>query len=177
MIEVGDRVELLDDVLSGVVTKIEGEKVTIETDDGFPMTLKISEVVKVQSLYVDRRQLANAVKSKKEGAKKPASVVSKKKMADKALVVDLHADKLTGTSNHMSDFDILNLQLQTADGQLKFAMRKNIRRVVFIHGVGRGVLRMELETLLRRFEGIEFYDADFAKYGMGATEVYIYQNR
>lgn len=176
MIEVGDRVELLDDVLSGVVTIIEGEKVTIETDDGFLMVLKISEVVKIQSLHIDRRQLAKAVKVKKEGVKKSIPVASKKKMAVRPLVVDLHAEKLTGTSNHMSDFDILNLQLQTAEGQLKFAMRKNIRRVVFIHGVGKGVLKMELETLLRRFKRVEFYDADFAKYGMGATEVYIYQN-
>jgi len=47
---------------------------------------------------------------------------------------------------------------------------------VFIHGVGEGVLRTELEFLLGRYSNVTFYDAEYAKYGVGATEVYIYQN-
>ena len=46
---------------------------------------------------------------------------------------------------------------------------------MFIHGVGEGVLRTELEFLLGRYPNVAFYDAEYAKYGVGATEVYIYQ--
>jgi len=70
---------------------------------------------------------------------------------------------------------MLNLQLETAKRQLHFAKNKRIQRIVFIHGVGEGVLKEELYYLLRREENIDFYDADYQKYGVGATEVYLYQ--
>ena len=76
----------------------------------------------------------------------------------------------------MSNFDKLNLQLDTARRQLEFAIKKRIQKVVFIHGIGEGVLKMELETLFSRYDNIKYYDADYKKYGLGATEVYIYQN-
>jgi dsDNA-specific endonuclease/ATPase MutS2 len=47
--------------------------------------------------------------------------------------------------------------------------------MVFIHGKGEGVLKLELEYLLKRYN-VKFYDANYQKYGLGATEVYIYQN-
>lgn len=76
----------------------------------------------------------------------------------------------------MSNHEMLNLQLDTARHKLEFAMRKRIQKVVFIHGVGEGVLKMELDYLLSRYSNLKYYDADYKKYGLGATEVYIFQN-
>jgi dsDNA-specific endonuclease/ATPase MutS2 len=47
--------------------------------------------------------------------------------------------------------------------------------VIFIHGIGEGVLKRELQYLLKKYP-VDFYDASYQKYGLGATEVYIYQN-
>ena len=55
-------------------------------------------------------------------------------------------------------------------------MQKRIQRIVFIHGVGEGVLKAELDFMFGRYDNIKFYDADYSKYGLGATEVYILQN-
>ena len=63
-----------------------------------------------------------------------------------------------------------------AKRQMDFAISKRIQKVVFIHGVGEGVLRAELESLFGRYDNLKFYDADFQKYGRGATEVYFFQN-
>lgn len=71
---------------------------------------------------------------------------------------------------------MLTIQLDTAKRQLEFAISKRIQKVVFIHGVGAGVLRTELEYLFRQYDNVKYYDADFQKYGRGATEIYIYQN-
>jgi dsDNA-specific endonuclease/ATPase MutS2 len=71
---------------------------------------------------------------------------------------------------------MLNIQLDTAKRQLNFAISKRIQKVVFIHGVGEGVLKEELRYLFNRYDNVKFYDADYQKYGLGATEVYIYQN-
>jgi dsDNA-specific endonuclease/ATPase MutS2 len=55
-------------------------------------------------------------------------------------------------------------------------MRKRIQKVVFIHGKGAGVLQEELKYLFGRYDNVKYYDADYKKYGLGATEVYIFQN-
>jgi hypothetical protein len=88
----------------------------------------------------------------------------------------LHIEKLLPDTRGMTTFDILNYQMDAARGQLEFAMRKRIQRIVFIHGVGEGILKEELRTLFRRYEGLKVRDADYRKYGMGATEVYIPQS-
>jgi dsDNA-specific endonuclease/ATPase MutS2 len=41
----------------------------------------------------------------------------------------------------MSNFDILNLQMETAKRHIDFAIRNRIPKIVFIHGVGEGILK------------------------------------
>ena len=76
----------------------------------------------------------------------------------------------------MDAYDKLNTQMDTARYKLDWAREERIPKLVFIHGVGEGVLKKELEYLFNRYDGITYYDADFQKYGRGATEVYMYQN-
>lgn len=90
--------------------------------------------------------------------------------------VDLHIHQLTNLSKRMTNHEMLTLQVDTARHKLEFAIRNRIQRIVFIHGVGEGVLRSELEFLFGRYSNVTYYDAEYATYGAGATEVYIYQN-
>ncbi len=76
----------------------------------------------------------------------------------------------------MNNFEILNLQSETAKRHIEFAIRNRIPKIVFIHGVGEGILKSELDFLLGRYDNISFQDANYQKYGVGATEVYIKQN-
>lgn len=76
----------------------------------------------------------------------------------------------------MSNYDILTLQTETAKRHIDFAIRNRIPKIVFIHGVGEGILKAELDFLLGRYENIVFQDANYQKYGFGATEVYFKQN-
>lgn len=174
-IKKGDRVEVIDDTISGIVISVEGEEVILETEDGFSFSFSINEVVKNEGFYLNKNQLEEALREEKRELKKNKVPSVKKRSKEKPMEVDLHIEELTSSTRNVSDFEMLNLQIDTARRQLEFAIRKKIRRVVFIHGVGKGVLRMELETLFRRYDQVEFYDADFQKYGRGATEVYIYQ--
>ena len=77
----------------------------------------------------------------------------------------------------MNNYDILNLQMEIAKRQLEFAQKNRMPRVVFIHGVGEGVLKAELDFLLGRYDNITFQDANYQKYGLGATEVYFIQKK
>ncbi len=175
--KIGDFVETIDDVISGVITWIDNEQITIEDKDGFMLMFNVSELVKIEGeIKVTNYEVAQ-VKSKKELPKKRKSTAVKSKERNTPkMEVDLHIHQLTKSYKNMSNYQMLDLQLETAKRQLEFAIRKRIQKVVFIHGVGEGVLKEELNYLFKRYENVKYYDADYQKYGLGATEVYIYQN-
>ncbi len=179
--KIGDKVETIDDAIIGVVTKVEENTVTIEDADGFQFQFEANELM----VSSNTRSLENAVynsdieavKKEKESKKRKQTPTGKPKERNAPkFEVDLHIHNLTESTRGMTNFDMLNLQLDTARGQLEFAIRKRIPKVVFIHGVGEGVLRQELETLFGRYNNVKFYDADYKTYGLGATEVRIFQN-
>lgn len=174
---IGDRAEVLDEAISGTIQKIQGDEVVLLTDDGFPMNYAIEDLVKVVGdISVTNYEVAKVKKQKELPAKRKTPVVKPKERNTPQMEVDLHIHQLVKSSKGMSNYDMLNIQLDAAKRQLDFAMRKRIQKVVFIHGVGEGVLKEELRYLFKRYDNLKYYDADYQKYGMGATEVYIYQN-
>jgi len=113
----------------------------------------------------------------KEETKKRSFVKEKRSKKDEfVLEVDLHIEKLVPNKKGMSNYDILTLQTETAKRQIDFAIKNRMPKVVLIHGVGEGILKAELDFLLGRYDNISFQDANYRKYGLGATEVYIKQN-
>lgn len=175
----GDKVAVLDDILEGLVIKAEGGTVYIETTDGFEMEFTNDELVKIETpieVLPEDVDFEEILKEKTLPPKPKSQRIKPKERNVPPMEVDLHIEKLIGSSRGMSNYDMLNLQMETAKRQLDFAMRKRIQKIVFIHGVGEGVLKAELDFLLGRYENLKFYDADYQKYGLGATEVYFFQN-
>ena len=177
-----DKVSVLDDDLSGHVIEISGNTITIETTSGFEMSFEASELVHVDGHLLNKSSFSGQsiqnILSEKTSKKRMQPQKNKSKTRQQPLMeVDLHIHQLISSTKGMQNYDMLNLQLDTAKRRLDFAISKRIQRVVFIHGVGEGVLKLELEYLLKRYEDIKFYPADYQKYGHGATEVYIFQNK
>ena len=179
--EIGDKVAVLDDDISGVVIKVQNNEISVETTDNFVMTFFVNELVKINnsnelSCFFSSKSLGSVLKEKEE-PKKRSFVKEKRSRKDEfVLEVDLHIEKLVPSKRGMSNYDILTLQMETAKRQLDFAIKNRMPKVVFIHGVGEGVLKAELDFMLGRNDGISFQDANYQKYGLGATEVYIKQN-
>lgn len=174
-----DVVAVIDDAIRGRVTHIHQNEITIESDDGFSMKFNKSELVKIaveQSELLNKVVVSNSLAIKIDTRKKvKTQKVKNKKDKVPPMEVDLHIDKLAKSKKGMDNFDIMTLQLDTAKYKLEFAIRNRIPRIVFIHGVGEGVLKEELMYLLRRYNVVST-DASYQKYGMGATEVYLPQN-
>ncbi|MFK8297738.1 Smr/MutS family protein [Capnocytophaga cynodegmi] len=174
--KIGDLVEVIDDTIQGKIVKIKESKITILTRDGFELSFGRSEIVKVKKennlninfFEADDDSLLKNIEKKKK-------IIPKKEKKIPPMEVDLHIHQLVASTNNMTNHEMLTLQIETARKQLEFAIEKRIQRVVFIHGVGEGVLRTELEYLLGRYN-VKFYDAEYSKYGVGATEVYIFQD-
>ncbi len=181
MFNKGDKVSVLDEDVNGVVVSVKDKEVTIETEDGFTMTYFVNELLKINDSSnlmdsIKRINLGEVVKEKE--IPKPRSFVKEKK--DKREIpapeFDLHIEKLVPNKRGMSNYDILTLQAETAKRHIEFAIKNRIPKIVFIHGVGEGILKSELDFLLGRYENIAFQDGNYQKYGQGATEVYIKQN-
>lgn len=179
--EIGDKVAVLDDDISGVVIDVKNNEISVETTDNFVMTFFVNELIKINnsnelSGFFSTQSLGSVLKDKEE-PKKRSFVKEKKSRKDEfVLEVDLHIEKLVQSKRGMSNYDILTLQMETAKRQLDFAIKNRMPKVVFIHGVGEGVLKADLDFLLGRYDNISFQDANYQKYGLGATEVYIKQN-
>ena len=178
---IGDVVQVLDDNLEGKVVGFkEDNRVIVETTDGFELTYYKKELILIakDAPKIEFGANISKVLAEKEIPKKPGSVLSKLSKKDPMVFeVDLHLEKIiTGRNQNLTNFDKLNIQLEEAKRAMDFAISKRYNRVVLIHGVGDGVLKSELEYLLKRYENIVIQEASYGKYGLGAMEVYIKQN-
>lgn len=178
MLTKGDKVSVLDDAIDGVVIEVKGTEVIIETTDGFNMSFKSHELIKTEGNSAMNFSFnKNQVISEKEIAK--PNYINKDKKSKKEIPVpefDLHIEKLVKSFKGMSNYEILTLQSETAKKHVEFALRNRIPKIVFIHGVGDGVLKSEIDFMLGRYPDISFQDANYQKYGLGATEIYFKQN-
>ena len=180
LFQIGDRVEVLDEKLSGEVVAVSNSEITIESEDGFMMKYTPKELVKISesnTIRVTNFEVAQIKAEKENTTRKNKQIVKPKERNAPKMEVDLHINQLIKSPKGMSNHEILNLQMETAKRQLEFAMRKRIQKVVFIHGVGEGTLKEELKFLFGRYDNLKYYDADYQKYGIGATEVYIYLSK
>ena len=177
-LEIGNKVAVLDDVLKGVVTDISDNQVIIETEDGMKFSFLVTELVRIDK---DQHELSkfsdinNPLLKEKTKLNDYKKSLFKKDKNEVVLEVDLHINQLTNSTRGLDNYDMLNLQLDTAKRKVEFAIQKRISKIVFIHGVGEGVLKSELLRLLNKYP-VKYYDASYKKYGLGATEVYVFQN-
>jgi hypothetical protein len=180
--KVNDFVLVLDENLSGHVKNIVGSTISIETTDGFLLDFEAEELVKdnaksdFKSGLFSHKSINSVLDEKEIPSRKKSVAVKGKERFKPTMEVDLHINQLVKSPKGMSSHDMLTKQIDTARYKLDWAISKGIQKIVFIHGVGEGVLKIELEYLFGRYNNVKFYDADYKKYGLGATEVYIYQN-
>ncbi|RYY70835.1 MAG: hypothetical protein EOO13_05220 [Chitinophagaceae bacterium] len=88
-------------------------------------------------------------------------------------VVDLHIEKLTDSWKHLSNFEILTMQLNEFEKYYDLAVAHRQKEFIVIHGVGEGKLREEIHELLKyRDEVKSFVNQYHHAYGYGATEIF-----
>jgi dsDNA-specific endonuclease/ATPase MutS2 len=176
--QIGSRVVVVDDTLTGSVTSVEGEMVKIKDDDGMLYQFLADELILAKNDQYELTKFSdinNPLLQEKSRLSIPKKSAFKKDKNEVVFEVDLHINQLVKSTRNMDNYDMLNLQLNTAKQKLEYAIRQRFSKIVFIHGVGEGVLKNELYRLFKKYP-VDFYDASYQKYGLGATEVYIYQN-
>ncbi len=88
--------------------------------------------------------------------------------------VDLHIEKLLPEGQNLSSADMLAVQLEAFEKAFDKAISAGLDQITFIHGVGNGVLRSEIQRRLGQEPTVAFFkDAHKEKFGYGATTVKI----
>ncbi|KXK41159.1 MAG: Smr domain-containing protein [Bacteroidetes bacterium OLB11] len=91
--------------------------------------------------------------------------------------MDLHIEKLNEHHKNLSSSEKLEIQLNEFEKQLDLAIALHQQSIVFIHGVGKGVLKNEIHKKLNlkiKLNIIKSYYNDYSNlHGFGATEVFI----
>ena len=190
----GVRVRFLNDVGEAVVVSQEGSAVTVTDQDGFDRTVEASELMlapdakqeaeKYEARGMDMAQLLRqdvgekrmrALQREFEVKYRHAQATSMHRK-DAHMEVDLHIHELVDDQTGLADRAKLSSQIAHFDRMMDIAKREKLRRIVFIHGVGQGVLRHQLRSRLEQdHPDCTWRDADPKKYGSGATEVMLGQ--
>ena len=88
-------------------------------------------------------------------------------------VVDLHIEKLTDSWKHLSNFEIMTIQLNEFEKYYELSVAHKQPTLIVIHGVGEGKLRDEIHEILRLKNEVKSFVNQFHPlYGFGATEIY-----
>lgn len=87
--------------------------------------------------------------------------------------VDLHIEELIESTQGMSNHEILSIQMERFEKELDAAISKGMKKIIFIHGVGNGRLKQEIQSVLKATKGVTYQDASYKEYGFGATQVNI----
>ncbi|NOZ34377.1 MAG: DUF2027 domain-containing protein [Chlorobi bacterium] len=100
----------------------------------------------------------------------------KKKESKNIKEVDLHIHELIEDDMGMTDYDKLEYQLDVFNKEMQSAIKEGYKRIVFIHGVGSGSLKLKIRSELQhKYKKYQFQDASFKEYGYGATMVLLHK--
>lgn len=194
-LKVGTRVRFVNDVGGGIVVGWRTpEEVLVETEDGFEMPYPPQELLVVENPAEEAERYQRQIPSIQEILNKEVSPEQRRRLErdfdakykdahsrtvggkQDLVEVDLHLHELVDSSRGLSNSAMLDLQLSHFERMLQMAIRERQRRIVFIHGIGQGVLRHAILTRITQFyPECDARPADPRKYGSGATEIYIRQ--
>lgn len=183
MFQVGKIVGFLHEKGTAEIVEIKGEKILIRDSDGFDREVLSSELIEIHSLNFDKIPLKAASETDLEKAKgiiksrqEEKAIKSKQHQGITEWELDLHIEELVDSISGLNSTDMILKQLSSLKQKFNAAKNQRVNRLVVIHGVGEGVLKNEIRSFLAKQEGIEVLDADFRKYGNGATLVVFHPN-
>ena len=159
----GMRVTLMDSSDRGVIRKVRKDCVEIELDYGFVVPVGFNEVV-VNDAEEDfkLRHSVGSTKTKPVEEERPAPI-------SKAVEIDLHIEALPGGLGVPKGKE-LPYQLEHFKSVMRSQMKHRGSRVIFVHGVGDGVLKQAIRTELDTTYALS---CTWNPYGDGATAVTI----
>ena len=161
--KIGDNVEVIDELLSGVIVEIlKGQKIKfLDSKEGFHYIYHASKLVK-SGFDLDDFCKDIEIKDNKKVIYNKINIMQ----------VDLHIEELTEHYSFLLPHQIFCIQLNKVKECLFLLEEKKVLKVIFIHGIGKGILKFEIQKMVEKKEFLEcFPSPNIQLYGNGATEV------
>jgi hypothetical protein len=135
------------------------------------MVIQINESqLKAELEKLTEHDFQNAVAQKEPKKKEQVVSLPNTEMVE----IDLHIHELLDNFNNLTNTEMLTIQMTKFHEEMARAIKSEVKKIVFIHGVGNGTLKNELRReLQRKYAKYNFQDASFREYGYGATMVII----
>lgn len=181
----GDQVKFLNSVDEGIVVSVSGHQIEVEDEHGFVIEVPDNEIIE-KKIGLDKLHYSDDFGMDKKhdmdvgNIRKNSDVKFSLKKSGSSkktiLQVDLHINELVDRTAHLTNFQIVSIQMNHFRNTLAMAREKHYQKVIFIHGVGEGVLRSEIRAELKGIPNCKYVDADYSQYGQGATEVNLWYN-
>lgn len=143
------------------------EEIRLKNEPGFSYILFADYPDKLEEQKVDLSKLGNA------GFRVYDADKIKQNLEPARSVVDLHIEKLTDSWKHLSNFEILSLQLKAFEKYYELSVMHRQPMLTIIHGIGEGKLRDEIHDILRLKKEVKSFVNQYSpQFGYGATEIY-----
>ncbi len=143
------------------------EEIQLNNEPGFSYVLLEEYPDRVEEEKVDLGKLGNA------GFRIYDAHKIRQNLEPARSVVDLHIEKLTDSWKHLSNFEILSMQLKAFEKYYELSVTHRQPVLTIIHGVGTGKLRDEIHDILRLKKEVKSFVNQYSHlYGYGATEIY-----
>ena len=143
------------------------EEIKLKNEATFSYSLFDTYPDKIDEEKVDLGKLGNA------GFRVYDASRVRENLAPARTVVDLHIEKLTDSWKHLSNFEILTIQLKAFEKFYDLAISHHQPSLIIIHGVGTGKLKDEIHEILKTKKEVKsFVNQYHPSYGYGATEIF-----
>jgi len=155
----------LQDTINYVANEYFDEKALIYNISEEYLMAEIENVaLEVQMQFIKQKQRID------QPVPKPAKKTPEKDTEE----VDLHIEQLVDNHKTLTPVEMLDIQMKRFTTALEDAIRNRMKRIVFIHGVGNGRLRLEIQRILKqKYPKLRYQDASFKEYGFGATMIFL----
>ncbi len=144
------------------------------------VTVCLSELAALKSGEADLMKIMKegvGSQAPKKDLVKQEAPIDKHRTAPGEATVDLHIAELVENIAGLSSHDMFKIQMDTFRKMLDSAIAADYTKVTFIHGVGNGVLKNAIIEELKKYKNTENRMASIAKFGVGAIDVVIKEDR
>jgi hypothetical protein len=190
-LKVGTKVRFLDEVGNGTVTKILSDaKVVVEDDSGFEYPYDAARLLVIEDAKEEKMAYERVVPTVLEIVQQDISAERKSRLEKdfktkykeaharanerSDMEIDLHMHAIVDSQSGLDSTTMIELQLAHFERMLQIGIRQRMKKLVFIHGIGQGVLRHQIWSRVDQYyPDCSCRSADPREYGSGATEVWI----
>ncbi len=165
--KVGNKVHVVDEEGTFIIKKIEGSQAILVDEHGFENKYQLNQLI--PNISSDSFNLQIFPPLKEEDKLKPIKKNPEK--TEEIREIDLHIGNLVDSLTSLQSHQMLKKQLITARQEIEKAKNDKVKKLILIHGKGKGVLKNEIYRLLETIKGIEYLEADIRKYRFGAVEI------